>query len=53
LEGSVNSSGRPERDRLIASVMSEIVEAELGTAAKPSGTQRARGDQDESGGGRR
>jgi hypothetical protein len=43
----------PERDRLIASVMSEIVEAELGTAAKPSGTQRARGDQDESGGGRR
>jgi hypothetical protein len=40
-----------ERDRLTASVMSEIVQAELGTADKPSGTQRARGDQDESGAG--
>jgi hypothetical protein len=27
-----------ERDRLIAAVMSDIVEAELGTASKPSGT---------------
>ncbi len=40
-----------ERDRLIASVMSEIVETELGTADGPSGTQRARRDQDEPDGG--
>ena len=37
-----------ERDRLIASVMSEIVEAELHAADRPSGTYRARGRQDAS-----
>ena len=37
-----------ERDRLIASVMSEIVEAELRAADRPSGTYRARGRQDAS-----
>jgi hypothetical protein len=31
-----------ERDRLIASIMSDIVEAELMTTDNPSGTQRAR-----------
>jgi integrase len=35
-----------ERDRLIAAVMSDIVEAELGTTGRPSGTYRARGRQD-------
>jgi integrase len=37
-----------ERDRLIATVMSELIEAELGTTDKPSGTYRARGRQDAS-----
>jgi integrase len=37
-----------ERDRLIASVMSDIVEAELHAADRPSGTYRARGRQDAS-----
>lgn len=37
-----------ERDRLIAAVMSDIVEAELGTTARLSGTYRARGPQDAS-----
>lgn len=37
-----------ERDRLIAAVMSDIVEAELGTIGRPSGTCRARGRQDAS-----
>ena len=41
-----------ERDRLIASLMSEIVEAELSGTGEPSGTQRAREDQNESDGGR-
>jgi integrase len=41
-----------DRDRLIASVMSEIVEAELSTADEPSGTQRARGENDDSDAGR-
>ena len=41
-----------ERDRLIASVMSEIVETELGTADEPSGAQPARGDDDEPDAGR-
>ena len=37
-----------ERDRLIASVMSEIVETEPHAADRPSGTYRARGRQDAS-----
>lgn len=37
-----------ERDRLIATVMSELIEAELGTTGGPSGTYRARGRQDAS-----
>ena len=37
-----------ERDRLIASVMSQIVEAELHAADRPSGTYRARSRQDAS-----
>jgi integrase len=37
-----------ERDRLIATVMSELIEAELGTTGGPSGTYRARGGQDAS-----
>jgi hypothetical protein len=37
-----------ERDRLIAAAISELVEAELGEADSPSGTQRARGDRDTS-----
>ncbi len=37
-----------ERDRLIATIMSELIEAELGTTDKPSGTYRARGRQDAS-----
>ena len=41
-----------ERDRLIATLMSEIFEVELDGTNKPSGTQRARGDQDESDDGR-
>jgi len=41
-----------ERDRFIATLMSEIVEAELDGGNKPSGTQRACGDQDESDDGR-
>jgi hypothetical protein len=34
-----------ERDRLIASVMSGVIEAELDAADRPSGTYRARGRQ--------
>ncbi len=41
-----------ERDRVIATLLSEIVEAELDGTNKPSGTQRACGDQDESDDGR-
>ena len=37
-----------ERDRLIVSVMSDIVEAELRAVERPSGTYRARGRQDAS-----
>jgi hypothetical protein len=38
-----------ERDRLIASVISQLVETELDrTDSSSSGTQRARGDHDES-----
>jgi integrase len=37
-----------ERDRLIAATMGALVEAELGDADRPSGTQRARGDRDAS-----
>ena len=37
-----------ERDRLIAAVMSDIVETELGEIENPSGTYRARGRQDAS-----
>jgi hypothetical protein len=37
-----------ERDRLIAAVMSDIVEAEIGTTGRSSGTYRARGRQDAS-----
>jgi hypothetical protein len=37
-----------ERDRLIASVTSQIIEAELDAADRPSGTYRARGRQDAS-----
>ena len=36
-----------ERDRLIAAAMSQLVEAELDAADKPSGTQRARGGRNE------
>jgi integrase len=36
-----------ERDRLIASLMSEIVEAEMGGTGNPSGTERARDAQNE------
>jgi hypothetical protein len=35
-----------ERDRLIAAMMSEIIEAELADPDNPSGTQRAREDHD-------
>jgi integrase len=37
-----------ERDRLIAAVMSELIEAELGTPGGPSGMYRACGGQDAS-----
>jgi integrase len=37
-----------ERDRLIAAAMSGIIEAELADPENPSGTQRARDDDDES-----
>jgi integrase len=37
-----------ERDRLIAAMMSQIVEAELADPDGPSGTQRAREDRDAS-----
>jgi integrase len=37
-----------ERDRLIAAVMSGIIEAELADPDNPSGTQRAREDHDDS-----
>ena len=37
-----------ERDRLIAAMMSQIVEEELADPDGPSGTQRAREDQDAS-----
>jgi integrase len=37
-----------ERDRLIAAMMSQIVEAELADPGSPSGTQRARGGRDAS-----
>jgi integrase len=36
-----------ERDRLIASLMSEIIETELNSTGNPSGTQRARDDRNE------
>jgi integrase len=37
-----------ERDRLIAAAISQIIEAELTDPQRPSGTQRAREDRDES-----
>jgi len=36
-----------ERDRLIAAVMSDIIETELADPGNPSGTQRAREDRDD------
>jgi len=37
-----------ERDRFIAAAMSQIIEAALAIPDRPSGTQRARGDHDDS-----